>query len=226
MDTIRSICVYCGRARRRSAFGEAADAWRATFASGIAASPAASTASWAVARGSCVGGSATGIIPKFLAMREHGPAGGATRSSSTTCISASNRCSIAPTFSSRFPAEWARGEELRRATTWVQLQRHRKPVLLADFGGFWRPRWRFRRVCARAFVREGFEVRYLVAEKIDGRFADAVAAAQCAPRPRRRELPPASRSSFRRPLMSLSCRQRGVEGARVPNGGMRHVWER
>ena len=30
-------------------------------------------------------------------------------------------------------------EELVEQLTWVQLQRHDKPVLIADIAGFWRP---------------------------------------------------------------------------------------
>jgi hypothetical protein len=59
-------------------------------------------------------------------------------------------------------------EELVEQLTWVQLQRHHKPVLLADVGGFWRPLLAlFAHMRNLGFIREGFEVRYLVAEKIE-----------------------------------------------------------
>ena len=59
-------------------------------------------------------------------------------------------------------------EELVEQLTWVQLQRHQKPVLLADIGGFWRPLLAlFAHMRNLGFIREGFEVRYLVAEKIE-----------------------------------------------------------
>ena len=58
-------------------------------------------------------------------------------------------------------------EELVEQLTWVQLQRHRKPVLLADIAGFWRPLLSLiAHMHNFGFLREGFDVHYLVAEKI------------------------------------------------------------
>jgi hypothetical protein len=52
--------------------------------------------------------------------------------------------------------------------TWVQLARHRKPVLLADIGGFWRPLLALiAHMHNLGFLREGFDVHYLVAETIE-----------------------------------------------------------
>ena len=59
-------------------------------------------------------------------------------------------------------------DELVEQLTWAQLQRHHKPVLLADIGGFWRPLLAlFAHMRNLGFIREEFEVRYLVAEKIE-----------------------------------------------------------
>ena len=59
-------------------------------------------------------------------------------------------------------------EELVEQLTWVQLARHRKPVLLADIGGFWRPLLALiAHMHNLGFLREGFDVHYLVAEKIE-----------------------------------------------------------
>ena len=59
-------------------------------------------------------------------------------------------------------------EELVEQLTWAQLQRHRKPVLLADVDGFWRPLLAlFAHMRNLGFIREQFEVRYIVAEKIE-----------------------------------------------------------
>jgi uncharacterized protein (TIGR00730 family) len=70
-------------------------------------------------------------------------------------------------------------EELVEQLTWVQLQRHHKPVLLADVGGFWRPLLAlFAHMRNLGFVREGFEVRYLVAEKIEDAVPMLLAAAR------------------------------------------------
>ena len=59
-------------------------------------------------------------------------------------------------------------EELVEQLTWVQLNRHTKPVLIADIGGFWRPLLALlAHMRIEGFIREGFEARYLVAEKIE-----------------------------------------------------------
>ncbi len=59
-------------------------------------------------------------------------------------------------------------EELVEQLTWVQLGRHSKPVVLADVGGFWRPLLTlFAHMREQGFISQQFEVRYLVAEKIE-----------------------------------------------------------
>jgi len=59
-------------------------------------------------------------------------------------------------------------EELVEQLTWVQLGRHAKPILIADIGGFWRPLLSLiAHMNNEGFIREGFEVRYLVSEKIE-----------------------------------------------------------
>ena len=58
-------------------------------------------------------------------------------------------------------------EELVEQLTWVQLERHRKPVLIADIAGFWRPLLTLMaHMRMQGFIREEFEARYLVAEKV------------------------------------------------------------
>ncbi|MBM3607467.1 MAG: TIGR00730 family Rossman fold protein [Alphaproteobacteria bacterium] len=59
-------------------------------------------------------------------------------------------------------------EELVEQLTWVQLERHDKPVVIADIGGFWRPLISLLAHMRNAqFIRPGLEVRYLVAERIE-----------------------------------------------------------
>ncbi|MBX9738918.1 MAG: TIGR00730 family Rossman fold protein [Beijerinckiaceae bacterium] len=58
-------------------------------------------------------------------------------------------------------------EELVEQLTWVQLGQHGKPVLIADVGGFWKPLLSlFAHMREHGFIRQEFEVRYLVSEKI------------------------------------------------------------
>ncbi len=59
-------------------------------------------------------------------------------------------------------------EELVEQMTWAQLDRHTKPILIANIDGFWRPLLAlFAHMRVEGFIREGFELRYLVAERIE-----------------------------------------------------------
>jgi hypothetical protein len=57
-------------------------------------------------------------------------------------------------------------EELVEQLTWAQLERHRKPILIADIAGFWSPLIDlFAHMRNKGFLRPGLEVHYIVAEK-------------------------------------------------------------
>jgi len=59
-------------------------------------------------------------------------------------------------------------EELTEQMTWAQLQRHKKPVLIADIAGFWRPLvGLLAHMRQSGFLRESFDVHYLVAERAE-----------------------------------------------------------
>ena len=59
-------------------------------------------------------------------------------------------------------------EELVEQMTWAQLNRHAKPILIVNIGGFWRPLLAlFAHMHIEGFIREGFDLRYLVAERIE-----------------------------------------------------------
>ena len=59
-------------------------------------------------------------------------------------------------------------EELVEQLTWVQLERHTKPVLIADIGGFWRPLVALlEHMREHRFIKPDMEVRYLVAERAE-----------------------------------------------------------
>jgi uncharacterized protein (TIGR00730 family) len=172
MDTIRNICVYCGSSPGSDPrFGEAADALgKALARAGIGLVFGGG--------GDGLMGRVAGIIPKFLVKREH-------------ALLAAQDLVIVDDMHQRKQLMFDRAdafialpggvgtlEELVEQLTWVQLQRHGKPVLLADIGGFWRPLLAlFAHMRNLGFVREGFEVRYLVAEKIDDALPMLMAAA-------------------------------------------------
>jgi uncharacterized protein (TIGR00730 family) len=59
-------------------------------------------------------------------------------------------------------------EELVEQMTWAQLGRHGKPIVLADIAGFWRPfADLIAHMRATGFIRAGFEVGTLTAEKAE-----------------------------------------------------------
>ena len=114
------------------------------------------------------GGRVTGIIPKFLIKREN-----ALLSAQELIVvdDMHQRKQMMFDRADAFvalPGGIGTLEELVEQLTWVQLARHRKPVLLADIGGFWRPLLALiAHMHNLGFLREGFDVHYLVAEKIE-----------------------------------------------------------
>ncbi len=114
------------------------------------------------------GGRVTGIIPKFLIRREN-----ALLNAQELIVvdDMHQRKRIMFDRADAFvalPGGIGTLEELVEQLTWVQLERHRKPVLLADIGGFWRPLLALiAHMHNLGFVRAGFDVHYLVAEKIE-----------------------------------------------------------
>ena len=100
-------------------------------------------------------------------------------------------------------------EELVEQLTWVQLQRHDKPVIIANVAGFWRPLLALLdHMRQQGFIRPQLEARYLVcdigrpdpAPDRGGLGQDAGAAARVAPgivrfAALRSSPPPASRQS-------------------------------
>ena len=123
----------------------------------------------AVARGvSENGGHVTGIIPEFLHSRERK-------------FDDANELVIVPDMHTRKQMMFDRAdafialpggigtlEELVEQLTWVQLERHDKPVVIADIAGFWRPLLSLLAHMRNAnFIRPDLEVRYLVAERVE-----------------------------------------------------------
>ena len=110
----------------------------------------------------------TGIIPSFLIRKEHP-------------LTAAQEMLVVDDMHERKQAMFDRAdafvalpggvgtlEELVEQMTWAQLNRHMKPILIADIGGFWRPLLALiAHMRIEGFIREGFELRYMVAEKIE-----------------------------------------------------------
>jgi len=173
MESIRNVCVYCGSsAGSEPRFADAADALGRALAEadvGLVFGGGGDGLMGRLARATlAAGGRVTGIIPKFLVKREHALIGA---QEFVVVDGMHQRKQLMFERADAFialPGGVGTLEELVEQLTWAQLQRHRKPVLLADIDGFWRPLLAlFAHMRNLGFIREQFEVRYLVAEKIE-----------------------------------------------------------
>ena len=173
MNSIRSVCVYCGSsAGANPRFADAADALGRALAEadvGLVFGGGGDGLMGRVARSTlAAGGRVTGIIPKFLLEREHALVGAQERVVVDSMHQRKQAMFDRADAFIALPGGVGTLEELVEQLTWAQLQRHRKPVLLADIDGFWRPLLAlFAHMRNLGFIREQFEVRYLVAEKIE-----------------------------------------------------------
>jgi uncharacterized protein (TIGR00730 family) len=173
MSAIRNVCVYCGSsAGNDPTFAEAAEALgRALAADGVGLiyGGGGEGLMGRLARATLgAGGHVTGVIPDFLIRKEH-------------ALTAAHEIIVVGDMHERKRTMFDRAdafialpggvgtlEELVEQMTWAQLNRHVKPILLADVGGFWRPLLAlFAHMRIEGFIRESFELRYLVAERIE-----------------------------------------------------------
>lgn len=169
MANVSSICVFCG-----SSEGRDPEHLRAAAILGTAMARAGVRLVYgggsiglmgAVARAVLeAGGAVTGIIPEFLVRRE-------------IMLEGVDDFHVVPDMHTRkrmmfeqsdafvaLPGGIGTLEELVEQMTWAQLGRHRKPIVLADIGGFWQPLTRLlAHMAEEAFIRPGYEVRYVVA---------------------------------------------------------------
>jgi hypothetical protein len=176
MSDIRKIdrvCVYCGSsAGDDPIFAQAAEALGAALArekmelvfGGGSCGLMGVVAGSALAHGAKV----TGIIPGFLDERE-------------VALPTVTELQVVPDMHTRkrlmfeksdafvaLPGGIGTLEELTEQLTWIQLGRHSKPLVIADIGGFWKPLLSlFAHMRNAGFIRPGYEVRYMVAERIE-----------------------------------------------------------
>ena len=162
MAELRSICVYCGaNTGARPDYAEAARALGRTMAAenirlvygggsiglmGILARSVMAS-----------GGKVTGIIPQFLRDREV-----MLREVDDLVVTADmhERKRIMFERSDAFvalPGGIGTLEEVVEMMTWAQLDRHVKPILIANIGGFWDPLVDlFRRMTEKGFLHKAF----------------------------------------------------------------------
>jgi hypothetical protein len=170
---VRNICVYCGSAQGTDPIYEEAarKLGRAMAKAGVGLVYGGGATGLMGAIASSVrdnGGWVTGIIPEFLVNKEH-------------LLPGIQECLIVNDMHERKRLMFERAgafvalpggigtlEELAEQLTWVQLERHTKPVVIADIDGFWQPLLQlFAHMRERRFIQSSFEVRYFVAEKIE-----------------------------------------------------------
>ena len=170
---IRNICVYCGSAQGVDPVYEAAarQLGQAMAKAGIGLVYGGGGVGLMEAIASSVlanGGTVTGIIPDFLVGSE-GPLRGVQDCVIVDGMHERKRLMFerADAFVA-LPGGIGTLEELTEQLSWVQLERHTKPVVIADIDGFWQPLLRlFAHMRERRFIQSSLEVRYLVAEKIE-----------------------------------------------------------
>lgn len=184
---IRKICVYCGSGPGNDpAFTQAARAFGKILAQndiglvyGGGAVGIMGELSRAVLEN---GGDVTGIIPDFLVAREH--AFNQVQGLIVTRDMHERKrrmFELADAFVA-LPGGIGTLEELVEQLTWVQLGRHRKPVLLANIKGFWEPLCAlFDHMKALEFIRGDLNVELLVANTADDILPMLQAAASTVP---------------------------------------------
>lgn len=173
MDQIRKICVYCGSSDGADpAFLAAGREFGRILAEndvGLVYGGGSLGLMGAVAHSVlAAGGHVTGIIPHFLKRREH-------------MLESVQELVVVDDMHARkrlmfeksdafvaLPGGIGTLEELVEQLTWVQLQRHDKPVLVADIGGFWGPLLALvDHMRQHAFIRPHTEPRFLVRDKVE-----------------------------------------------------------
>lgn len=174
MSPLQSICVFCGSRTGKDplyeceayAFGQilAENNIRLVYGGGNAGLMGV------VAKGALDhGGKVTGIIPDFLISKER--IGNSLDELDEVVITQNmhERKMLMFEKSDAFvalPGGIGTLEELVEQLTWAQLGQHRKPVLLADFNGFWKPFFDLMtHMKQEAFIGGEFDITYLRAHK-------------------------------------------------------------
>jgi hypothetical protein len=170
---IQKICVYCGSGPGTDpAYVEAARTFGEILArngTGLVFGGGAVGIMGTIAKAvRDHGGEVTGIIPEFLVAREH-----AMRGADDLIITRDmherkrKMFEMADAFVA-MPGGIGTLEETVEQMTWVQLGRHRKPILLANIKGFWDP------LCALIehmkkleFIRGDLSFDLLVTDKVE-----------------------------------------------------------
>lgn len=173
MTAIRNICVYCGSGTGTDPrFVQAAHAFGAILAEhkirliygGGSVGLMGAVAAAVLAKG----GEATGIIPDFLAGKER-PLVDVQELVVTRDMHERKRIMFERSDAFvALPGGIGTLEELIEQLTWAQLGRHKKPILIANIGGFWDPlRALLDHMKELAFIHTSNNVNLLCADRVE-----------------------------------------------------------
>ena len=173
MSKINAICVYCGSSPgTEPAFLEAAQKLGKTLAeNGVRLVYGGGSVGLMGALAEAVlkhGGEVTGVIPEFLTRRER-PRRLAQELVVTRDMHERKRTMFerADAFVA-LPGGLGTLEELVEQLTWAQLGRHKKPILIANIGGYWDPLLALvEHMRAVKFMPSALRVDFLVAKRVD-----------------------------------------------------------
>ena len=175
MNTIRSVCVYCGSSPGRGGvYTEAGRALGSAMAeAGMRLVYGGGTKGimGAVAEGALsAGGGVTGIIPRFLINKERTADELERLDELITTEDMHERKHLMFERSDAFvalPGGIGTLEEIVEIMTWAQLGRHRKPIVFANLDGFWNPMTALLdHMRAEGFVHTGHLVQPLIVEAV------------------------------------------------------------
>ena len=173
MSKINAVCVYCGSSPgTEPGFVEAAKKFGKILAeNGVRLVYGGGSVGLMGALAEAVlehGGEATGIIPEFLTKRER-PRRLAQELIVTRDMHERKRIMFerADAFVA-LPGGVGTLEELVEQLTWVQLGRHKKPILIANINGYWDPLLALMaHMREQEFVPQALRVNFLVAERVE-----------------------------------------------------------
>ncbi|MDP3896090.1 MAG: TIGR00730 family Rossman fold protein [Mesorhizobium sp.] len=177
MNTIRSVCVYCGSSPGRGdIYLQAGHALgRALAESGLRLVYGGGTKGimGAVAGGALEnGGKVSGIIPRFLMNKEATEAALGRLDDLIVTEDMHERKHMMFEKSDAFvalPGGIGTVEEIVEIMTWAQLGRHRKPIVFANIAGFWDPMLMLiDHMRAEGFVHTAHLVQPLVVDTAEG----------------------------------------------------------
>jgi uncharacterized protein (TIGR00730 family) len=172
MSKINAVCVYCGSSPgTEPAFVAAAKKLGQIFAeNGVRLIYGGGSVGLMGAIAEAVlahGGEATGIIPEFLMQKER-----ATHDHEMIVTGGMHErkrkmFERADAFVA-LPGGIGTLEELVEQLTWVQLGRHKKPILIANIDGYWNPLLELiEHMRAVQFVPSALRVDFLVADSVE-----------------------------------------------------------